>query len=248
MKKHHTWLAMAVLFAGWSQSAWTATAPGKKPNILLVVTDDLGYSDLGAFGGEIQTPNLDQLATRGRLLRQFYAQPTCSPTRSELFSGTDHHLAGVGSMLEQLAPEQRDQPGYEGVLDNRVAPLPSLLRDAGYNTYMAGKWHLGGAPDHRPGARGFDKSFALMPGGASHFKQHTQRLFFDAPEPLYTENDQPITLPDGFYSTKTYTNKLIEYIDSGLDSGKPFFGYLAYTAALADPSPGRQLGQDPWPL
>lgn len=231
MRRHRTWLAMAILFTGWTQPGWTAATPDKKPNILLIVADDLGFSDLGAFGSEIQTPNLDQLATRGRLLRHFYTQPTCSPTRAELFSGTDHHLAGLGSMAELLAPEQRGQPGYEGGLENRVAPLSSLLRDAGYNTYLAGKWHLGGAPDHRPNARGFDKSFALIPGGASHFKQTTQRLAEKAPEPLYTENDQPVaSLPDDFFSTKAYTDKLIEYIDSGLDSGKPFFGYLAYTA------------------
>jgi arylsulfatase len=205
-------------------------APARRPNILVIVADDLGYSDLGAFGSEIQTPNIDRLANQGRILRNFYAQPTCSPTRSELFSGTDHHLAGVGSMLEELAPEQVGKPGYEGVLDSRVAPLSSLLRDAGYNTYLAGKWHLGGAPDHLPGARGFDRSFALLPGGASHFKQDVQRLFEEAPEPRYTENDLPVTLPDDFFSSKTYTDKLIEYIDSGLSSGKPFFAYAAYTA------------------
>ncbi len=224
---------LAVTFIPWMfiQSAGAATnPPEKKPNILLILADDLGYSDLGAFGSEIQTPNIDKLANQGRILRNFYAQPTCSPTRSELFSGTDHHLAGVGSMLEELAPEQVGQPGYEGVLDNRVAPLSALLKDAGYNIYLAGKWHLGAAPDHRPGARGFDKSFALLPGGASHFKQDTQRLFQDAPEPKYTENDVEVHVPDDFYSTKTYTDKLIDFIDSGLGSGKPFFAYAAYTA------------------
>lgn len=202
-----------------------------KPNIIVILADDLGNSDLGAFGSEIRTPNLDSLAKKGKILKNFYSQPTCSPTRSELISGTDHHLAGLGSMAELLAPEQRGKPGYEGFLRKDIAPLPSLLRDAGYNTYMSGKWHLGGAPDYRPGARGFDKSFALMPGGASHFKQAIQRLGGNAaPEPTYTENDKVVSTPEDFYSTKTYTDKILEYIDSGRGSGKPFFAYLAYTA------------------
>ncbi len=225
-----TFLIAYTLFA-WSFHGYAAESDThKKPNILLIVADDLGYSDLGVFGSEIQTPNLDKLAQQGRILRNFYAQPTCSPTRSELFSGTDHHLAGVGSMLEILAPEQKGHPGYEGVLDHRVAPLSSLLKDAGYRTYLAGKWHLGSEAEYLPGARGFERSFALLPGGASHFKQAVQRLNAAGKEPRYTENDQDIQLPDDFYSSKTYTDKLIEYIDSGLGSGKPFFAYAAYTA------------------
>ncbi len=206
------------------------TSPTKPPNILVIVADDLGYSDLGAFGSENQTPNIDQLAQQGKILTNFYAQPTCSPTRSELFSGVDHHLAGVGSMREELAPEQAGQPGYEGVLDSRVAPLPAILADAGYNTYLSGKWHLGGAPDHLPNARGFKQSFALLPGGAAHFQQDEKRLFSDAPPVRYTENDVDVQLPSDFYSSKTYTDKLIQFIDSDISSGKPFFAYAAYTA------------------
>jgi arylsulfatase len=210
--------------------AQAATPAVKRPNILLIVADDLGYSDLGAFGSEIQTPRLDALARHGRVLRNFYAAPTCSPTRSILLSGTDNHLAGLGSMAEELAPEQEGKPGYEGYLDARVAPLPALLQDAGYRTYQAGKWHLGGDPAHRPNARGFQHSFALVQGGASHFKQQVGALFPGAPQPIYLEDDAAVSIPDSFFSSTAYTNKLIQYIDAERGSDKPFFGYLTYTA------------------
>jgi len=229
-----TALAIALVNLTALGSADAQTAPpvaNKRPNILLIVADDLGYSDLGAFGSEIKTPNLDALATKGRILRNFYVAPTCSPTRSILLSGTDNHLAGIGSMAEELAPEQEGKPGYEGALDSRVAPLPALLRDAGYRTYQAGKWHLGGAPDHRPNARGFDRSFALVQGGAAHFKQaSTGALFPGAPEPIYLADDVETPIPEGFFSSDYYTNKLIEFVDSEPSADKPFFGYLTYTA------------------
>jgi hypothetical protein len=122
MKKHQTWLALTLLFAGWFQPTYSSAAPDKKPNILLIVADDLGYSDLGAFGSENQTPNIDQLAKRGRILRRFYTQPTCSPTRSELLSGTDHHLAGVGSMLTSVG----FSPYAPSVQIAKVGPLISV--------------------------------------------------------------------------------------------------------------------------
>ena len=115
-------------------TAVAAQEPGQKPNILLIVADDLGYSDLGVFGSEIPTPNLDELATNGMLLDEFYSGLTCSPTRSMLLSGTDNHLAGVGVMSSPTRPEHMNQPGYVGYLNFRVASLADLMRDAGYNT------------------------------------------------------------------------------------------------------------------
>ena len=130
-------------------------AAEQRPNILLIVADDAGYADIGSFGGEIQTPNLDAIASVGVRFTQFSASATCSPSRSMLLSGTDNHLAGLGNMAEFMAPNQKGKPGYEGYLSESVAPLPALLKDAGYNTYMAGKWHMGEEPEHYPAARGF---------------------------------------------------------------------------------------------
>ena len=112
-----------------------------RPNILLIVADDLGYTDMGAYGSEIRTPNLDNLAAEGLLLTDFYAAPTCSPTRAMLLSGTDHHLAGLGTMYGGWDTNQVDQRGYEAHLNQDVVSVSSILRDSGYHTYMAGKWH-----------------------------------------------------------------------------------------------------------
>lgn len=206
------------------------THHNKRPNILLIVADDLGFSDLGVYGGEISTPNLDQLANDGGMqLTNFHVAPACSPTRSMIMSGTHNHQAGLGAMAEWVADNQRDQAGYEGYLNDRVAALPALLSDAGYYTFMAGKWHLGMRPEDGPDARGFHDSFALLPGAGNHFsdKGITPHL----PQVPYRENGEAVNLPANFYSTTFYTDQAISYIDKSLETrDKPFFGYVAYTA------------------
>ena len=143
----------------------------KRPNILIIVADDMGWSDIGPFGSEIHTPSLDKMADSGLKFTQFYVNPACSPTRSSLMSGTDHHLTGMGTNAEILSEEQREnpKPGYEGYLNDRVVSVADTLKDSGYQTFMAGKWHLGEEEEHWPDKRGFQRSFALMQGGASHF-------------------------------------------------------------------------------
>jgi len=202
----------------------------RQPNILLIVADDLGYSDLGAYGGEIETPHLDQLASDGGItLTNFNAAPTCSPTRSMLMSGTYNHQAGLGAMAEWTAENQRNQPGYEGYLNERVVALPMLLRDAGYYTFVSGKWHLGMKPNQGPHMRGFDDSFVMLPGAGNHYSD--KALNAHLPVIPYRENGQPVKLPKNFYSTTFYTDKTIAYIDKSLEQeDKPFFGYIAYTA------------------
>ncbi|NDY91797.1 arylsulfatase [Ideonella livida] len=211
-----------------------ATAVASRPNLLLIVADDLGYSDLGAFGSEIPTPNLDALASQGRLLTQHYAAPTCSPTRAMLMSGTDHHQAGLGTMAELLPamPGLRGRPGYEGYLNDRVQWLPELLRQAGYRTVMAGKWHLGRTPETGPVARGFEHAFTLLEGGGSHFSPVPGQPI-EADRVTFTEDGRPAQLPPGFYSSDGFTDKLLAYLQEGTPpagASRPFFAYLAFTA------------------
>ena len=201
-----------------------------RPNILLIVADDLGFSDLGAYGGEIHTPNIDQLAASGVQFTNFHVAATCSPTRSMLMTGVTNHLVGMGNMKEIMADNQKGQPGYETWLNDSVVTLPTLLQDAGYNTYMAGKWHLGDRPQSQPVARGFTRSFALMESGADNWEaQH----YLPGGSATWIEDGKPVDLPEGFYSSFTYADKLIDYIDSGRTDGKPFFGYLAFQAVHA---------------
>jgi arylsulfatase len=200
---------------------------GERPNIMLVVIDDMGYSDIGPFGAEIRTPNLDRLAASGVKFTDFYVGPACSPTRSMLMSGTDNHVAGMGANAEGLAPNQIGQPGYEGYLNDRVVSVASLMKEAGYHTYMAGKWHLGEEPEHDPSRRGFEKSYALIQGGASHFDD--EWMMCANYTPTYRENGVRVHVPRGFFSSEFYTDKVIEYIDGQKDD-KPFFAYLAFTA------------------
>ena len=200
-----------------------------RPNVLLIVVDDVAFNDLGLFGSEIRTPNIDALARDGVFLTSFHVSPNCSPTRAMLFSGTDSHNAGLGNMFEDLAPNQAGNPGYEGYLNFQVAALSELLLEAGYNTYMTGKWHLGLTQETSPAARGFEKSYAMLQGGAGAF---ANMLPIVGPgKALYRENGVQLEeLPEDFYSTKFYTELMQEYIGADLDDGKPFFAYLSYTS------------------
>jgi arylsulfatase len=205
-----------------------ARAQDERPNILLIVADDAGYTDLGSFGGEIQTPNLDALAAMGVRFTQFAAAPTCSPSRSMLLTGTDNHLTGLGNMAEFMAPNQAGQPGYEGYLNERVAVLPELLAEAGYDTFMAGKWHMGEEPEHWPAARGFSRDLTLIPGGGSHLDDMWGATGERQP---YTYNGELLrALRPGFHSSVDYTAAIIDNIEEHRGDGRPFFAYLALQA------------------
>jgi len=209
--------------------ALAADAP-KRPNIVFILADDMGFADMGAFGSEIRTPNLDALAKDGVRFTNFYTHATCSPTRSILLTGVDNHLNGLGNMTEWTAPNQRGVPGYEGTLNQRFATLPQLLQGAGYHTYMVGKWHLGKQPDQIPRARGFERDFALLDGGGSYWGD-MNNVTAVSPKLVFTEDGRYLTkLPEDYYATKTYTDKLIGFIDANRGSGKPFFAYVAHQA------------------
>ena len=215
--------------------AVVSTAPAiaqgtpRRPNVVLILADDMGYADMGAFGGEIKTPNLDALAKSGVRFTNFYTHASCSPTRSIVLTGVDSHLNGMGNMDEMMAPNQWGLPGYEGYLNDRVVTLPQLLKDAGYHTYMVGKWHLGKAPTQIPAARGFERDFSLLDGAGSYWDM--TNLSAASPRSVFTEDGRYLTsLPKGYYATKTYTDKLIGFIDANHGDGKPFFAYVAHQA------------------
>jgi arylsulfatase len=204
-------------------------AGSKQPNILIVLADDMGFSDLGVYGSEIQTPNLDRLAREGIQFMSFHVGAACSPTRTMLMTGVDNHKAGLGNMLEIIADNQRDQPGYEGHLSDKVVTVSTLLRDGGYHTYMVGKWHLGKNPANIPHGRGFERSFTLMESGADNWVNQSYGPMYKRVH--YFEDDKEVELPtENYFSTDYYTDKMIQYIESNRASGKPFFGYLAYQA------------------
>ncbi len=207
-----------------SASPEPTTASPVQPNFLLIVADDLGYTDLGAYGGEIRTPVLDDLASRSVTFTNFHVLPMCAPTRAMLLAGTDHHVAGLGTMFgaNWFTGLEEGQPGYETYLSERVASLPERLAEVGYRSYMAGKWHLGPDPGQWPVDRGFDRSFALLPGSGSHMV---------IPERLYVEDGEWVEpTQEGFYSTRAHTDKLIGFIDENHGDGRPFFVFAAYTS------------------
>ncbi len=203
--------------------------PASPPNILLLVADDLGYSDLGFLGSEIRTPNLDQLAAAGSVLTNYHVSPACSPTRAMLLAGTDPHPAGLGTMAGEVGGNQIGKPGYEGVLSDRVVTVARLLRDNGYLTAISGKWHLGADDVNRPENRGFERSFVLLPGGASHFSDR-RRLGRDETPAPYLEDGADVELPEDFYSSDFFTDKLIEYVSQAHGEARPFFALAAFTA------------------
>lgn len=206
----------------------------KRPNFLIIVADDLGFSDIGAFGGEIETPNLDALAARGLKLTGLHTAPTCSPTRSMLLTGLDHHEAGIGNMAEMLTPNQKGQPNHEGYLRADTATLAELLSAGGYRTHYSGKWHLGVTPEQAPHSRGFQTSFALLQGGSNHFGTDLGPSNRSGYAPTYLDNGKALArLPADFYTSDYFSDRLVDQIKAakaGPDAGKPFFAYLAFTA------------------
>ncbi|KAM0155456.1 hypothetical protein ACHAQE_006763 [Botrytis cinerea] len=226
----------------------------KRPNFLVIVADDLGFSDLSCFGGEINTPNIDKIAQAGIRFTDFHAAAACSPSRAMIMTGTDHHIAGLGNLIEwtnisgqndpsgkmSTAP-QRGMPGYEGYLNEKVATLPEILRDDGYLTLMAGKWHLGLTPERSPKARGFERSFAHLPACSNHYGYEPQLHAPDQiPEfmtmsfiALHSEDGEYVKkLPEDWYSSNGYGDKMLEYLkdkDEKKDE-RPFFGYFPFTA------------------
>lgn len=230
---------LTILLTGWmlfrsetqaqTREEAKAQTPEKRPNIVLILADDMGFSDMGMFGSEIRTPNLDSLAQCGVRFTNFYTCASSSPTRSMLLTGQDTHINGLGAMDEWTAPAQMGKEGYEGNLRTSLVTLPQLLKDAGYHTYMVGKWHLGKAPDKIPAARGFERDFTLLDGMGSYWDMTNMTALNHTS--VFTEDGKYLTkLPKNYYATKTYTDKLISFIDDNHGDGKPFFAYVCHQA------------------
>jgi len=203
-----------------------------RPNILLIIGDDFGYSDIGTFGSEISTPNLDQLGRDGKILSNYYTHPVCSPARSTFLTGVDNHIAGIGTMYENIATNQVNKTGYETYITDRVVTVAELLRDVGYDTLLSGKWHLSGKGFENgtgPADRGFEQSFTLIQSGANHF---TYGPYYPGGKVTFVDNGKIVEKPNATkYSSELYTDIMIDYIKKSQEKGKPFFGYLSYQVA-----------------
>jgi arylsulfatase len=212
-----------------------AREPVPRPNILIIVADDLGFSDIGAFGGEIDTPNLDALAKSGLRLTGFHTEAACAPTRAMLLTGSDSHRVGLGNMPESMATNQVGKPSYEGYLRPDAATLAERLSAAGYRTLFSGKWHLGVQPEQDPHARGFQHSFVMLNCCHNHFGLG---LSTD-PNKMsgYRRDGVMVTsVPKDFYSSDYFAATLVDELRAsraGPDGAKPFFAYLAFTAPHA---------------
>ena len=202
-----------------------------RPNIPLIVADDLGWSDLGAFGGEIDTPNLDRLAMRGMRMTNFHTAPVCAPTRAMLLTGSDHHEVGLGVMHETITPRHAGRPGHEGYLNERAVSIASRLASGGYRTLMAGKWHLGREAAHSPKVRGFERSFAMLGGEHNHYGMDQTEATGGTHGPTrYRLDGEFIDYPEGAYSSDYFATRMVEFLDAGAGDAQPFFAYLAFTA------------------
>ncbi len=196
-----------------------------QPNIIIVLVDDMGYSDIGCYGGEIETPNIDKLAEDGIRFRQFYNTARCCPTRASLLTGLFPHQTGIGLMTSQGKWDfDFGVDGYRGQLNRNCVTLAEVLKSEGYHTYMTGKWHLGSEEmDDRPLQRGFDRYYGSYSGSFSYFKPHGNRGLWFGNDPL------PEPDPENYYTTDAFTDKAIEFIEEN-EPGEPFFLYLAHNA------------------
>ena len=206
-----------------------APATATRPNIVVLVADDWGFSDVGAFGGEIQTPHIDELARRGMRFANFHVAASCSPTRSMLLTGVDNHRNGIGNLRESMPGEHLGKPGYLGSLDSNVVTLATLLQDSGYRTYITGKWNVGSEPHNLPNRRGFDRSIVQGDTGSDNWEPAKRYLPHSAKVHWFEDGKEPV-MPAEYYSSEFFVDKALEYIRSGAGSGKPFFAYIGFQA------------------
>lgn len=224
-------MKIKMVYVALALGAWVSVAAAgpARPNIVLLVADDWGFSDVGAFGGEIATPNIDTLAQQGARFSSFHAAASCSPTRSMLLTGVDNHLNGVGNLREAMPREHLGKPGYLGSLNTHVVTVATLLRDSGYRTYVAGKWNVGSEPYNLPRQRGFERSLVQGDTGSDNWVP-SQRYLPHAAKVEWFDDDKEAVMPAEFYSSRYFVDKTLEFIRSGAKAGKPFFAYVGFQA------------------
>lgn len=204
-----------------------AVAQETRPNILVVLFDDVGFTGFGAYGADARTPNIDALAQSGTLFSRYYSSPFCGPSRAMLMTGMDNHQVGMGTLVETVTPDQRALPGYSMVWDDDQATLATLLSAAGYQTYVTGKWGIGAKGANLPDRFGFDRSYVMDSTGGSNY-DHAHYLP-GYPDVSWYEDGEPVRLPEDFYSSRNLVDQMIRYIDEG-DADRPFFGFLSLQA------------------
>lgn len=202
-------------------------AQDDRPNILLILFDDVGFMDFGAYGSDTRTPTIDALAQQGAMLSRFHSSPSCGPSRAMLLTGMDNHQVGMGSLVETVPDEFRAYPGYTMLWDDDQSTIASLLRDAGYQTYVSGKWGIGEIGENLPDRFGFDRSFVMDATGGSNYDMTPYLPGYSGVD--WYEDGESITLPEDFYSSRDLVDRMIDYIDGG-DPGQPFFGFLSLQA------------------
>ncbi len=223
-----------------AQSTTVAKTPAQKPNILLLVADDTAFGDIGAYGSEVHTPNMNKIANAGIRFTNYHVSPVCSVTRSMLFTGNDNIEVGLGAFDYSVYPPTRGKKGYETYLTENAVTISELLNDDGYEVYKSGKWHLGGEEGRGKGPLGwgFTKEFGILSGGSNHWNDLAMTPDFKDPNGLnvkrkepWTLNGEPYDRPEGVYSGEIYTNQMLEFIKDGAKQKKPWFAYMAFTTA-----------------
>jgi len=202
-------------------------AKASRPNLVILMADDLGYSDIAPFGAEIATPHLTKLAAEGCVLTNLHATPA-GVTRAELLSGADHHLVGMSAMYA-AAGRQIGREAYQRFIAADALSIAELLSDGGYHTYLSGRWGLGTSVEHGPRARGFEESFSVVQAANDQIEPSRIDPKEHAAGPAYRENDVPAQIPAAAYSSDFLTDKLIKYIESHRSDGRPFLAYLGFT-------------------
>ena len=221
-------IAIGVLLGACPVQAPPAKPAPIRPNIVILLADDWGFSDVGSFGAEFATPHIDALAHAGMRFSNFHVAGSCSPSRAMLQTGVMNHRNGLGNMPETIPDEHRGKPGYDTVMNHRVVTIGELLQAAGYRTYLTGKWHLGSDAARLPHARGYDRAFSLADAGADNFEQRPIEGLYDKAN--WTENGKPATLPKDYYSSRFVVQRMIDYIGEGRASGKPFLASINFLA------------------